>query len=695
LINGAEGIGTGWSTSIPNYSPKQIVANLKHLMNDEPTEPMHPWYRGFKGTIKFNDKKQNYIVTGVYEKTDEDTLVISELPIGVWTQNYKEFLESLIETMVEQKKVEKEKEKKKKKKKDEGNDDEDEEKKEKPKKGKKKMNGPFVKDYKEYHTDTTVKFVVEFLPGKLAELEASGDLETVMKLNVSISINNMVLWDSEGRIRKYTSVDDVLKEFFSLRLRFYEKRKDFMINDLNEQWSMLDNKVRFLLAVIKEEIIVRNRKKNDLMNELAAKKYTPFYKKKKDKADIATEEDTLAEGKEGSGEEEEDEFAADDKARGYDYLLSMPLWNLTMEKVQQLIKKREAKQKELQELIDTPVKSLWERDLDAFETAYDVWAADEEALASQVIRPKKKRATKKRKQESDDDSEGEDYGKKSKVTKRPAIAKEPAKPKAETTKVTEKPKVDTTKTEKTKEKEPTDKWMSDLLKPKETTKPTKEKDTKPMDIEKPKVDSTTTEKSKEKETTKETSKPKSGTLDRFILKPTAHHSPTAESKTTKSTASKSSKESSKSKSILSDVSDSEPEVIAITKSLGKKDSDKPEPKKKEVISLDKEETTKSKRKPAAKKAAKSKDSDGSGSDSDNLYDELPAKASKGTASKETERPSSTGRSRRAATTKKPVYKQEESEEEESEEESSAEVGSDDDSAEDTLNNSVDANDEDD
>lgn len=48
LVNGAEGIGTGWSTFIPNYSPKEIAANLKRLLAGEPMQPMQPWYRGFK-----------------------------------------------------------------------------------------------------------------------------------------------------------------------------------------------------------------------------------------------------------------------------------------------------------------------------------------------------------------------------------------------------------------------------------------------------------------------------------------------------------------------------------------------------------------------------------------------------------------------------------------------------------------------
>jgi DNA topoisomerase-2 len=51
LVNGADGIGTGWSTSIPNYNPRDIVANIRHILDDEDVERMHPWYRGFNGDI--------------------------------------------------------------------------------------------------------------------------------------------------------------------------------------------------------------------------------------------------------------------------------------------------------------------------------------------------------------------------------------------------------------------------------------------------------------------------------------------------------------------------------------------------------------------------------------------------------------------------------------------------------------------
>ncbi|KDD76869.1 subunit A of DNA gyrase/topoisomerase IV, partial [Helicosporidium sp. ATCC 50920] len=52
LLNGAEGIGTGWSTFIPNHNPRDVVDNVRRLLDGQPMEPMAPWYRGFRGTIE-------------------------------------------------------------------------------------------------------------------------------------------------------------------------------------------------------------------------------------------------------------------------------------------------------------------------------------------------------------------------------------------------------------------------------------------------------------------------------------------------------------------------------------------------------------------------------------------------------------------------------------------------------------------
>lgn len=98
LVNGCEGIGTGWSSFIPNYNPRDIVANVRRLLSGESMVAMDPWYRNFKGTIEKTASKEggsSYTVTGVYEEIDETTLRITELPIRRWTEDYKQFLEAL------------------------------------------------------------------------------------------------------------------------------------------------------------------------------------------------------------------------------------------------------------------------------------------------------------------------------------------------------------------------------------------------------------------------------------------------------------------------------------------------------------------------------------------------------------------------------------------------------------------------
>lgn len=97
LVNGSEGIGTGWSSYVPNYNPRDIVANVRRLLNGDEMVPMDPWYRGFTGFIEKTVKESGtcYTVCGIIEEVNETTLRISELPIRRWTQDYKEFLESI------------------------------------------------------------------------------------------------------------------------------------------------------------------------------------------------------------------------------------------------------------------------------------------------------------------------------------------------------------------------------------------------------------------------------------------------------------------------------------------------------------------------------------------------------------------------------------------------------------------------
>ncbi|KAJ3252865.1 DNA topoisomerase 2 [Boothiomyces macroporosus] len=322
LINGGEGIGTGWSTAIPNYNPIDIVNNLKRLMDNQDMEPMHPWYRGFEGSI-VQEGTNKYRVSGIITKTGPTTVEISELPIRSWTQAYKETLEGWV-TGTEK-------------------------------------TPAWIKDYKEYHTDSKVHFVINLSEENMAIAEAEG-LESKFKVSTTISTSNLVCHDLEGRIKKYGSVLEIISDFYNLRQKFYHKRKENLLADLTAEHLKCENRVRFVLEIIDGKLIVQNRKKAELLAELKAKKYDPIFRK-------------------GANAPEDDEDNT--SSHGYDYLLSMPIWNLTMEKVQALIKEQEQKEQEIKILLGQTPLDLWRIDLDAFVAQWKSFESDMEIMESQ------------------------------------------------------------------------------------------------------------------------------------------------------------------------------------------------------------------------------------------------------------------------------------------------------------------------
>jgi DNA topoisomerase II len=177
----------GWSSKIPNYNPQDIIDNLRRLLKGEEIQPMMPWYRGFTGPIETTDKPVRYKVSGIIKLLDDNVVEITELPVSMWTQEMKEFLEK--EVM-----------------------------------GTEKGGPGMVKDYEEHHLEHTVHFKVQMREDKIAAALEEG-LENKFKMVNYINTTNMVAFDPTGRIRKYESPEDILTEFYHLRLEYYQKRK--------------------------------------------------------------------------------------------------------------------------------------------------------------------------------------------------------------------------------------------------------------------------------------------------------------------------------------------------------------------------------------------------------------------------------------------------------------------------------------
>ncbi|XP_060111232.1 DNA topoisomerase 2-alpha [Heteronotia binoei] len=323
LINGAEGIGTGWSCKVPNFDVREVVNNLRRMLDGEEPLPMHPSYKNFKGTIVELGEKQ-YLVNGEISVLDSTTIEISELPVRTWTQVYKE---QVLEPML----------------------------------GGTEKTPPLLTDYKEYHTDTTVKFIVKMSEQKLAEAEAAG-LHKVFKLQTPLSCTNMVLFDHAGCLKKYDTAEDILREFYELRLRFYGLRKDWLIGLLGAESAKLSNQARFILEKIDGKIVIENKPKKELIKVLIARGYESdplkSWKESQQKDTYEEKEDDEESGKENE--------STADTGPDFNYLLNMPLWYLTKEKKDELCKQRDCKEVELQNLKRKAPDDLWKEDLAAF-----------------------------------------------------------------------------------------------------------------------------------------------------------------------------------------------------------------------------------------------------------------------------------------------------------------------------------------
>jgi DNA topoisomerase-2 len=226
LVNGSEGIGTGYSTNIPCYNPKDIIHNLKLLINNPDTElrEMVPWYAGFKGTIvKESDNK--YISTGVWNRGSPTSIEVTELPIGKWTQTYKEFLESLLETNE-------------------------------------------IIDYKNNCDDTKISFKIVMQKTIIDDLITKNELVKKLKLTSSINTSNMHVFDADCKIRKISCPEEIIYRFYKVRSTHFVKRKKYLIDTLSAELKIFDSKVKFIKYVISEKIVVFNKKKADIIAQI-------------------------------------------------------------------------------------------------------------------------------------------------------------------------------------------------------------------------------------------------------------------------------------------------------------------------------------------------------------------------------------------------------------------------------------------
>ena len=240
LINGISGIGTGFSCSIPSYSPKQLIDYLVAKLSGRSIDSVFvPYYEGFKGSIK-KIESHKFLIKGLYEKVAEDKIRITELPVGTWTMPYITMLEELVDGSVD-------------------------------KQGKKIP--PIIKDFTNLSTEVAIDITVTFPKGKLAELVAAGSeeingLEKLLKLTTTVSTTNMHMFDAERKLHKYDTVEEIIDSFMTIRLDAYRKRKAAQLIQLRKIYQKLSNRARYIQESLTGAIDLRKKKADEVTNLL-------------------------------------------------------------------------------------------------------------------------------------------------------------------------------------------------------------------------------------------------------------------------------------------------------------------------------------------------------------------------------------------------------------------------------------------
>ncbi len=315
LVNGTKGIGTGFSTDIMCYNPLQIISYLEGMLNkiDEVEQKLRliePYYNGFKGKIiPCDETHKKYLIKGCYQVISKDKIRITELPIGTWTQDYKEFLESLLASANKDKTKEKEKEKDKKS---------------------KKTSEILIKDYNDMSTDVNVEFEVTFVTGGYNKLIMEkhdygvDGIEKYLKLTTTQSTTNMHLFNEKEQLRKYEDVYEIVKEYYSIRYEYYNKRKQYLIDKLSKELVILSNKARYIKGNLEDKIDLRKKSREQIDKMLETMKF--------------------------------DKHVVDNN---YNYLIKMPMDSVCKENVDKLMKEHGEKAAELESVKSSSVEQMW------------------------------------------------------------------------------------------------------------------------------------------------------------------------------------------------------------------------------------------------------------------------------------------------------------------------------------------------
>jgi DNA topoisomerase-2 len=276
-------------------------------------------------------KEGSYVSKGCYEWLDDTTVEITELPIGTWTDDYKEMLQTMI------------------------------------------ANGhSALKDFESHYTARSVRFILKLYPGARSKVEHVFETEFKLASTKNLSLNNIHLYGENGAIKKFKDTNEVLREWAYARLEKYKLRKEHQLDAMYKTYVILSAKVRFIQDVIDDKIKIMNRKIKEVDAQLSAAKYPTI-------SEPLTTTDSRSTDDGRAVVEEDGTPAVHMPKESYNYLTRMPISQLTYEKKQALEKEAHDIQMKIDKLKGTAIHHIWKHELEEFSDVWEKYRNDMEA----------------------------------------------------------------------------------------------------------------------------------------------------------------------------------------------------------------------------------------------------------------------------------------------------------------------------
>jgi DNA topoisomerase-2 len=282
ILNGTSGIAVGFATNILNRNPKDVVDACINTLNNKGMKVLAPWIEEFKGTFTRDlENPKTWKIKGRHEVINTTTVKITAIPPNYTYERYEEILNLLMEKGI-------------------------------------------ITSYDD-NSSETIEYTLKFRRSVLSDLVSKGKLDNVLRLNTQ-ETENLTTIDENGELKIFSKAEDIVKHFVEVRLKWYQIRKDYLIDKTERQLSLVTNKARFINDIIKGKLKINNVPKETIVTYLKTNGYDTVH-------------------------------------ASYDYLLSMAIHSLTKERYEKLLLEKEGCIIALKTLKSTKPREMYLTDL--------------------------------------------------------------------------------------------------------------------------------------------------------------------------------------------------------------------------------------------------------------------------------------------------------------------------------------------